>query len=72
MDAVFFLLPISLLLVGLFVVLFHWSVRSGQFDDLKTPALRMLFDDDEHLSGKETNNSEESTPNPSETTGERQ
>ncbi|RLB62996.1 MAG: cbb3-type cytochrome oxidase assembly protein CcoS, partial [Deltaproteobacteria bacterium] len=24
---------------------FVWAVRSGQFDDLETPAVRILFDD---------------------------
>ena len=28
-----------------FLVAFLWAVRSGQFDDTCTPAIRMLFDD---------------------------
>ena len=34
--------------VGLFVIALAglvWSVRSGQLEDLETPALRVLFDD---------------------------
>ncbi|MHC5068589.1 MAG: cbb3-type cytochrome oxidase assembly protein CcoS [Planctomycetota bacterium] len=34
--------------LGLFVVAITglvWSVRSGQLEDLETPALRVLFDD---------------------------
>lgn len=29
----------------IFLIAFFWSVRSGQNDDLETPAMRMLFDD---------------------------
>lgn len=28
-----------------FLAAFGWAVRSGQFDDTTTPAVRMLFDD---------------------------
>jgi len=28
-----------------FLGAFFWAVRSGQFDDTCTPAIRMLFDD---------------------------
>ena len=28
-----------------FLAAFVWAVRSGQFDDTNTPAVRMLFDD---------------------------
>lgn len=45
MELVFFLLPLSLLLASLAVVAFVWATRSGQFDDLETPAQRMLIDD---------------------------
>jgi cbb3-type cytochrome oxidase maturation protein len=33
-------------LVFLIGVVFWWSVRSGQFDDLEGPAYRVLMDDD--------------------------
>jgi cbb3-type cytochrome oxidase maturation protein len=46
MDLVFFLLPASLFLALLAVIGFIWSVRSGQMDDLDTPAQRILFDDE--------------------------
>jgi cbb3-type cytochrome oxidase maturation protein len=28
-----------------FLVAFVWAVRSGQFDDVVSPAMRILFDD---------------------------
>lgn len=44
MNAVLFLLPIALLLGAIFVVLFVFAVRSGQFDDLDDPPERILHD----------------------------
>ena len=31
-----------------FLAGFLWAVGSGQFDDLATPAIRVLFDDRDH------------------------
>lgn len=45
MDLVFFLLPVSLILASVAVAAFIWATRSGQFDDLETPAHRVLLDD---------------------------
>lgn len=46
MTVLFVLLPVSMLLAVAAVLSFVWSVRRGQLDDLETPALRMLLDDD--------------------------
>lgn len=43
----FVLLPIALLFSAAAVGVFLWASASGQFDDLETPALRMLHDDQE-------------------------
>lgn len=45
MSVVFLVLPLALLVVGGAVLAFVWSARSGQFDDLDTPAVRMLHDE---------------------------
>ncbi len=46
-------ISISLLLALVFVGAFIWSARSGQYNDLVTPAHRMLIDDKkEKISGK--------------------
>ena len=37
---------IACLLLGLAVWAFFWAVGSGQFDDLDTPAVRVVMDDD--------------------------
>jgi cbb3-type cytochrome oxidase maturation protein len=46
MSVLFIVLPLALLLVGCAVWAYVWSVRQGQYDDLDTPAVRMLHDDD--------------------------
>ena len=38
--------PVALLLAGAAVAAFVWAVRTGQLDDLETPALRALHDDE--------------------------
>jgi len=46
MTILLLLIPLSLLLVGIAAWAFAWAVRRGQFDDLDTPALDILGDDD--------------------------
>ncbi|MEI6740292.1 MAG: cbb3-type cytochrome oxidase assembly protein CcoS [Gemmatimonadaceae bacterium] len=46
MSVIFLVLPLALLIVAAAVVAFVWSARSGQFDDLDTPAVRMVHDDE--------------------------
>lgn len=46
MSIIFILIPLGLVLLVAAVVAFFWAVRSGQFDDLETPAWRILLDDD--------------------------
>jgi cbb3-type cytochrome oxidase maturation protein len=45
MDVIAVILPIALLMGGLAVWVFIRCVCSGQYDDLDTPPVRMLFDD---------------------------
>lgn len=45
MAILLFLIPISLLLLGVAVWAFVWSVRDGQYDDLDTAPLDILRDD---------------------------
>lgn len=47
MDTIFVLLPLALLIAAIAVGLFVWAATTGQFDDLETPAVRVLFDDEE-------------------------
>lgn len=47
MNVIFVLIPLALGLLTGAVWAFFWAVRHGQFDDLDSPATRILFDDDE-------------------------
>ena len=47
METIFVLLPLALLIAAIAVGLFIWAAQTGQFDDLDTPAVRILFDDEE-------------------------
>ncbi len=51
MEALLFLIPASLFIAGLFLWLFIGATRSGQFEDLESPAQRVLLED--HLEKKE-------------------
>jgi cbb3-type cytochrome oxidase maturation protein len=46
MSVLFFLIPLGLLFVGGALGAFHWAARDGQFDDLHTPSIRVLLDDE--------------------------
>ena len=47
MSILFALIPLAMLLLVVAVWAFFWAVRSGQFEDLDTPAVRILLDDDD-------------------------
>lgn len=47
MSVLYIVLPLALIVVGVAVGAFIWSARTGQMDDLETPAVRMLHDDTE-------------------------
>ena len=46
MNIIYMLLAISILIAVIFFVAFIYSVRSGQYDDIYTPSVRMLFEDE--------------------------
>ena len=47
MSVLFIMIPLALLLAAIGIIAFVLAAKSGQFDDLDTPALRAVFDDDE-------------------------
>lgn len=49
MSVLFIVVPLALFVVLAAVVAYIWSARAGQYDDLDTPAVRMLHDDDAAL-----------------------
>ena len=46
MTVLFVLIPLALLTGAAAVLAFVWATRSGQLDDLDTPAVRILNDDE--------------------------
>lgn len=45
MSVIFLVVPLATLIVLVAVIAFVWAARRGQFDDLDTPAVRMLHDE---------------------------
>ncbi len=44
MSVLFVVLPLAFLVAAAMVLAFLWAVRSGQYDDVETPAVRILHD----------------------------
>lgn len=53
MEVIIVLVPIALLLGLGFLVIFIWATKSGQYDDLDTPSVRVLFEDSVNNNKKE-------------------
>ncbi len=47
MSVIYLLLPLSLCLGGGALLLFIYGLKTGQFEDLETPAYRILYDEDQ-------------------------
>jgi cbb3-type cytochrome oxidase maturation protein len=45
MGIIVLLISISLTIAVIFLLVFYWSMKSGQYDDTYTPSIRMLFED---------------------------
>ena len=46
MNILYLLIPLGLVLLALALWAFFWAVRHGQFDDLESPGVQILLDDD--------------------------
>ena len=53
MSTLYVLIPLGLLLLVAAVAAFFWAVGSGQFDDMDTPAWRVVMDDERAPPGTE-------------------
>lgn len=69
MSVLFVIFPIALILGGGFVVAFTWAVRNGQLDDLQTPSIRILFEDDTEAKHESSNSLSEIQPSAVDLTG---
>jgi cbb3-type cytochrome oxidase maturation protein len=57
MEALYVLIPLSVLLAGVFIGACLWAIAKGQYDDLDTPSRRILLDDKHMTKEKESNES---------------
>lgn len=46
MSILLVLIPLSLVLLVIGIAAFFWAVRNDQFEDLESPAWKILLDDD--------------------------
>ncbi len=46
MNILYFLIGCSLVMALIFLGAFFWALRNGQHDDVHTPGIRILFDDE--------------------------
>ena len=46
MTIIYVLIPLGIVFLLAAVAAFFWAIKSGQYDDLSTPAWRILLDDD--------------------------
>lgn len=65
MSVIYLMLPMALVIAGFFVWVFIRSVKGGQFDDLDTPPIRAIFDDDEKKTAAPHDRSGGDNQNPS-------
>ena len=62
MNILLFLIPISLVMIGAAALLFAWAVKHGQFEDLDTPALDILRDDEAPVASTPARESASASP----------
>ncbi|MBU6340712.1 MAG: cbb3-type cytochrome oxidase assembly protein CcoS [Bacteroidetes bacterium] len=46
MKIMFLLILFSITIAAVFLLVYLWAARNGQFDDQYTPSIRMLLDDE--------------------------
>lgn len=63
MDIILMLIPAALLISGITIVVFYWSVKSDQYEDMDGEAHRILMDDDDEMIPGNTKKQKQNTPN---------
>jgi len=58
MNIVIVLISISLAIALVFLGIFFWNVKTGQYDDTESPAMRMLFEEKKKIIQQENKISE--------------
>ncbi|QNK61890.1 cbb3-type cytochrome oxidase assembly protein CcoS [Pedobacter sp. PAMC26386] len=62
MNMIFLLIGFSILLALLFLLAFFWASKSGQHDDLYTPGVRILFEEEKPSETRIEQKSDEDHP----------
>lgn len=53
MNILYILMTFAVVFILVFIGLYLWAVRGGQFDDLESPAHRILLDETESTKDKD-------------------
>lgn len=64
MSVVIVLVFVAIIMAGIFLLAFIWSVKNGQYEDTYTPSVRILFDDPEMKIDEETEKRKMETDKP--------
>ena len=64
MSVVIVLVFVAIIMAGIFLLAFIWSVKNGQYEDTYTPSVRILFDDPEMKIDEETEKGKMKTDKP--------
>ena len=64
MSVVIVLVFVAIIMAGIFLLAFIWSVKNGQYEDTYTPSVRILFDDPEIKIDEETEKGKMETEKP--------
>ena len=65
MSVMFILLPLALVFAAAALGVFIWAALSGQYDDVHTPAVRILHDDESAGHDDESAGHDDKSPGPS-------
>lgn len=52
MEILFFLIPVSIVILAIAIWAFFWAVKHEQFDDLEGPAHKIILEDKGHVQTK--------------------
>ena len=64
MEIVIILIPLAMIILAIAIGAFFWAVRNDQFDDLDSPAWRVIFDDQEQRKPDPRSNKQDSPLKP--------
>jgi len=72
-SVLYIVVPLALVIAAGAIWAFIWATKSGQFDDLSTPGVRVLFDDEPPAAASITNDCSadvsDNQPKPSDSNG---